>query len=153
MNTELRILRRQKSREYYKNKKSKKFIELQSKYQKIKNENTKQYIQNEIESLKSLNLKDFFRKIKNIGARIGESKNDTFTLSSHVEEKLTPTEAAEKIAQHFSSISQEFSPIDTDSLPERVRNKIFHPDVSINCPIIQEFQVYEKVPKFMHCAW
>ena len=31
MNTELRILRRQKSREYYKNKKSKKFMELQSK--------------------------------------------------------------------------------------------------------------------------
>ena len=80
MNSELRILRRQKSREYYRNKKSKKFLELQSKYQKIKDRNTKLYIQNEIECLKSLNLKEFFSIIKKIGAKVGESKNETFTL-------------------------------------------------------------------------
>ena len=143
MNSELRILRRQKSREYYKHKKSEKFRDLELKYQKIKYQNTQRYIQNEIESLKSLNIKDFFRKIKKIGAKTGEAVNETFTLSSHVEDKLSPTEAAEHIAKHFSSISKEFPPINTNSLPHRVKEKIFHPEVSKGCPFIEEYQVYE----------
>ena len=137
MNSELRILRRQKSREYYKHKKSEKFRDLELKYQKIKFQNTLRYIQNEIESLKSLNIKDFFRKIKKIGAKTGEAVNETFTLSNHVEDKLSRIEAAERIAKHFSSISKYFPPINTNYLPQRVKDKTFHTDVSKGCPFIK----------------
>ena len=113
----------------------------------MKLKNTKNFIQNEIEALKSLKLKDFFSKIKNIGAKIGECQGETFTLSSHVEENLSPSEAAEKIAQHFSSISKEYLPLKFDSLPERVKVKITHPQVSRDCPLIEEYQVFKNFQK------
>ena len=147
MNSELRALRRQKSREYYRNKKSSKFMEMQKRYTEMKEANTKEYIENEVEALKSLNLRKFFTKIKEVGARLGENDKSSFSLSSHVEQNLGPEAAAEKIADHFSAISQEYPPLDTESLPDRVKEKIFHPDVSSHCPVIEEFEVYEKFKK------
>ena len=64
-----------------------------------------------------------------------------------MEQNLGPEAAAEKIADHFSAISQEYPPLDTESLPDRVKEKIFHPDVSSHCPVIKEFEVDEKFKK------
>ena len=147
MNSELRNLRRQKSREYAKHKQSTKFKELQTKYLKLKAKNSKEYIQNEVEALKTMDLKQFFTKIKTVCAKLGECDKSSFTLSSHVEDQLSPEAAAERIAHHFSSISQDYEALDTNSLPERVKSKIFHPDVSKSCPFIEDFEVFEKFKK------
>ena len=50
MDADLRKLRRQKSREYVRNKKSMKFLELQQEFLKKKKENSQSYIQNQIEA-------------------------------------------------------------------------------------------------------
>ena len=55
--------------------------------------------------------------------------------------------AAEQIAQHFSAISKEYPPIDPQKLPERVQKKIFHPDVALEAPVLEDYQVYEKLKK------
>ena len=64
-----------------------------------------------------------------------------------MELNLQPDVAAERIAQHFSTISKEFPPIDAYSLPQRVKEKIFHPEVSKSAPHIEEFEVYEMFKK------
>ena len=43
--------------------------------------------------------------------------------------------------------SQEFPPINAESLPNRVKEKIFHPDVEKGAPTIEEHVVYEKLKK------
>ena len=146
MNDKLRKLRRQKSREYRKHKKSSKFLELQQTYLEMKEANCKEYVQ-KIEELKNCNLGQFYQKIKKVGSRLGESSDTTFTLPSHLELNLDDKAAAEKIARHFGAISQEFPPINAECLPERVKEKIFHPDVANDVPTIEEYEVYEKFKK------
>ena len=104
------ILRRQKSREYRKKKKSEKFLKLHNQFLKLKEENSREFIRN-IEDLKNCNLSQFYKKIKSVGCRQGECSNQPFSLSSHVEENLDPNAAAERIAEHFSSISKEYPPL------------------------------------------
>ena len=51
MTPQLRILRRQKSREYQKNKKSIKFIELEKKFHDMKDFNSREYIKKKVEEV------------------------------------------------------------------------------------------------------
>ena len=108
MTPKLRTLRRQKSREYRKHKGSLKFKQLQKEFLELKEKNSKEYIKKKVEELKSSNLRNFYKKIKDTGSRLGECKSGSFSISSHVEHNLSPDESAERIAQHFSSISKEF---------------------------------------------
>ena len=55
MTEELQNLRRQKSREYRKNKKSVKYVQLNEKFIKLKYKSSKKYIQKEVEILKEIN--------------------------------------------------------------------------------------------------
>ena len=71
--------------------------------------------------------------------------HSTFTLPDHND--LDINIAADKIAKHFSTISQEFPPIDAESLPQRVKKKIFHSNVTKGAPTIEEHEVYEKFKK------
>ena len=110
----------------------------------MKEANSKDYVE-KIEELKNCNLGQFYKKIKEVGSRLGESNNSTFTLPDHID--LDINIAAEKIAKHFSTISQEFPPIDAESLPQRVKKKIFHSNVTKGAPTIEEHEVYEKFEK------
>ena len=78
---------------------------------------------------------------------LSECNKSSFLITSHVEQNLDANEAAEKIAEHFSAISKEYSPLDTQKLPARVKEKIFHPDVVSNCPKLEEYQVHEQFKK------
>ena len=154
MTPQLRKLRRQKSREYRNHKGSAKFKQLQKEFLEAKEINSREYIQKKVEELKNSNLRKFYTKIKEAGSRLGECRKDPFAISSHVEQNLNPDEAAEKIAKHFSSISKEFPPLDATSLPERVKMKIFHQDVSRQTPKIEEFEVFQMFKKrgFKSCS-
>ena len=147
MNPELRKLRRQKSREYVRNQKSIKFVELQKKYEETKRKNSEEYIKHEVEAMKSMSLGKFYSKIKQVGARLGECGKSTFSIPSHVDLNLDAKAAAEKIAEHFSAISKEYPPLEVTKLPQRVKDKIFHPDVAKDCPQIEEYQVHQKFQK------
>ena len=91
-----------------------------------------------------MSLKKFYSKIKEVGARLGECDKGSFTITSHVEQNLSPEAAAEKIALHFSEISKEYPPLDTNQLPDRVKVKIFHKDILKGSPTIEEYEVFEK---------
>ena len=147
MTESVRKLRRKKSREYRRHGKSKKFVEMNAEFEDIKGMNTKKYMEEEIETLKKFNLSQFYRKLKVMGSRLNENEPQTFTLPEFFNEDIPPLEAAERIACHFSSISKEYPPLDVNSLPPRVRDKIQAEDVMKNAPKIEAFEVYEKFQK------
>ena len=47
-----------------------------------------------------------------MGERPHESHNDVVQLPSHAALKYTPQQSVEAIADHFSSISQEYAPLE-----------------------------------------
>lgn len=110
----------------------------------MKDTNTKRYMQEEIESLKKCNPRQFYRRLKEIGSRLDECEAPTFSIPDFVEQNISHKEAAENIASHFSSISREYPPLDVQTLPERVKKKIFEKDAMKNAPKIEEHEVYEK---------
>ena len=75
-----------------------------------------EFLRKNVESLKDTNPGKAYSILKKMGAMPGECENSSnFTLPGH--ENLSPTEAAEKIAEHFSQISREFPPLSNNLLP------------------------------------
>ena len=75
-------------------------------------------IEREIESLRKSNPRQFFYRIKKVGARIGECEKSGFTIPAYTENNLSSEEEANKIAEFFSKISREFEPLDRNILPK-----------------------------------
>ena len=90
MTDEIQKLRRQKSREYRKNKKSSKYLLLHKKFLELKSRETKKYIEKEIEILRNSNPRQFHQHIKRLGQRTGEVQSNVFKIPRHVEQNFTP---------------------------------------------------------------
>ena len=95
--------------------------EFQSKYKAA----AQKYLKKNTEALKETNPGQAYRILKRMSAQPGDcTDSNTFSLPSHVAANLTNQEAAERIAEHFSAISQEFTPLDVNNLPSRVKTKL-----------------------------
>ena len=80
-----------------------------------------------------------------MGAQPGDcTDSHTFTLPNHQADNLSDQESAERIAQHFANISNEYKPLDLDSLPERVKVKLSSLSTP---PVISEHECFEKIVK------
>ena len=78
-----------------------------------------------------------------MGAQPGDCVDtNTFTLPNHESESLSEKQSAERIAEHFSLISQEFPPLDISKLPARVQAKLVCQD---SPPIVRQEEVYSKI--------
>ena len=106
---------------------------------------TQRFLRNKKEELKIAEQGKAYKILKNMGAQPGDSTdNNSFTLPEHLKENLSPKESADRIAQYFAEISNEYPPLDLSSLPERVKenlNSVSQP------PIISEFDCYKKMKK------
>ena len=81
------------------------------------------------------------KQIKSLSARPGEEISSSFRLPSHIDQNLSPKQSAEKLVKFFYKISQEFKPIEEDTLPQRVNTRLeLDP---CNHPNILEHEVYE----------
>ena len=58
--------------------------------------------------------------MRKLGLRPGTDANRWFQLPSHNNQRLSPAQSAELIADHFSSISQEFQPLKLEDLPPNI---------------------------------
>ena len=98
-----------------------------------------------IDDLKETAPGKAYKILKNMGAQPGDcTDSQLFSLPNHQAENLSDQESAERIAQHFANISNEYRPLDLDSLPERVRNNLASESTP---PHISEHQCYEKIVK------
>ena len=66
-----------------------------------------------------------YSTLKRMGAQPGDDLDQTsFSLIKHLEMNLTKSESVKMIAEHFSSISQKFPPIEIQKLSQSVREKL-----------------------------
>ena len=115
--------------------------EFQTKFYKA----ASNYIRKNVDTLKVTDPGKAFSILKRMGAQPGEDAEDMNTFSIPGYEHLSPTQAADKIAEHFSKVSREFPPLDKDILPERVRLKIANPESESRIPVIFEHEVYKRI--------
>ena len=107
-------------------------------------EEAKKFLKKNVDDLKRNNPSKAYATIKKLGASVGEENNkSSFSIQSHVEEELNPLEPVERIASHFSSISQEYPAVSIDRVNEEVRSNI-NSAKSSDVPYISRLQV-EKI--------
>ena len=145
---DLKKLDRLVKREYRKHGKSLKYKELKSKYDEKFKATSSEYLHKSVRTLMEDCPGKAYRCLKRLAAQPGDHPDEgSFTLTSHQEENLTPEETLEKIAQHFSNISQEYLPLDLNILPPDVQNKVNQSVNDSNIPDILDHEVFEKIRK------
>ena len=145
INKELKALNRRKQREYNKNGKSAKYKQLAAVFSRRYKAAARGYIRNKVDELKEAEPGKAFRVLKSMGAQPGDCTDDgtfTFTLPSHQEANLSDQECAERIAEHFASISGEYPPLNPDLLPDRVKTRLAD---GSKAPIVTEYDCYIKL--------
>ena len=129
--TKLRQLKRQRLREYTKHGKSEKYRKLVETFNiQVKEAATKYKEKMKIQVLEG-QRGSVYPVIKKMGERPHESHNDVVQLPSHAALKYTPQQSVEAIADHFSSISQEYAPLEVASLPPTIIEFLSTPDQSL----------------------
>ena len=76
-----------------------------------------------------------------------QNSKQGFSLPSYEEEDLSPDQSAERLAEYFSSISQEFEPINLDNFPPWIKEKLIEGKLDPTKPVLEDWQVYLKLKK------
>ena len=114
-----------KSREYIKRGKSVKYKKLSKQFDDKFKLEAEKYMRKSIDELKETDPGHAYRILKKMGAQPGDcSETNTFTLPNHEAEGLSAEQSAERMAQHFAEISQQFPPLNINLLPDRVKTKL-----------------------------
>ena len=140
---ELKRIDRQKNREYLKRGRTEKYLNLKKTFERKYKIASEKYLEKNLDSLRDAKPGQAFSVLKRLGAQPGDCLDgSTFSLPTHESESLSELESAERIADHFASISQEFPPLSTDCLPSRVLTKLQSPG---RPPSITEYDTYCKI--------
>ena len=83
--------------------------------------------------------------IKKLGLRPGEVLQPSFQLPNHIMNDYSPAESAEILAEYFSSVSQEYSPLNILSLPPNIQAYLAAPTPAGLIPSLSEYDVYRKL--------
>ena len=146
VNESMKVLKRSFMREYEKRGKSKRYFELKCSFDQKKKNEIKKYIDKIFDDVKNGNRNCTYSALRKLGVRPGDVTDNTFTLPSHANDKLTAQQSAEIIADHFASISQDYDPILFENFTPKMRESLSCPDMAV-IPVLQEYQVYERVCK------
>ena len=119
----IKELSRKKLREYTKHGNSKLYKILKKALKTKIKEEGKAFVDKQIASAGEKGNK-WIRQTAALLARPGDAPSKSFVLPDHVERGLSELQSAEEIADFFSSISQEYDPLDVTSLPARVQMKL-----------------------------
>ena len=114
MTPQLKKLIRKIKREFYMNRKSPKWRSLKSKFKKLKRNTIKQFYSDFVTELKVSNPGKWYSMAKRLGATENHANN---LLQVESLAGLSKSETVEKIAAHFSQISQEYEPLNIEELP------------------------------------
>ena len=117
------------------------------KYQGEFQKTAKDYIKKNVDELKITNPAKAASILKRLGGAPGDCGDESgFTLLSHQEKNLTPSECTgEKKLQYFTNISKEFAALDVSVLPPRVKVELL--DQYKNIPNIEDYMVYNAIKK------
>ena len=139
--SELKLIKRQKSREYIKRGKTQKYKELDKLFKTKYKMEAEKYLNKNLDALRDAHPGKAYSILKKMGAQPGDCVDaNTFTLPRH--ENLSDEEAAEQIAEHFAAISQEYPPLDVTTLPARVQSKLNCVD---SAPSVSDYDASKKI--------
>ena len=143
---ELKILRRQRMRIYSKEGRSTRYLAMKALFKTKLCSEAEKYRVKIMDDVASGKLKNSYAALKKLefGSIV---KAEGFTLPSHYEENLSPAQSAERLAEYFSRISQEFEPINKANLPPYVKEKLRNGKEDPGKPVLQDWQVYNKLQK------
>ena len=134
MSPQLKQLHRSLQREYYKHRRSEKFKKLKAKFKRLKRKSIRETYSSFVTDLKQTNPSKWYSMAKKIGAvnRMSGGDIQVETLSDYNNEQC-----AQKIAEYFSSVSNEYQPVDVNQLPSYLP--------ALPPPNIAEYQVYQRL--------
>ena len=140
---ELRQLKRKRQRAYAKHgRRSIKYKRLKEIFDlKLQSESQKYIlkIQKEIQEGKR---GSGYKSIRKLGNRPGEGwSQPAVTLQCYVEQQLSSLEVANKLAQHFSAISQSVEPLDTDTFHPALKQTLEEGAIGPK-PVLSQHDVY-----------
>ena len=72
---------------------------------------------------------------------------ETFDIPEFVDNDFTDQQSSEAMADYFSSISQEFAPIDVDEFPPTIKESLENGKKDTNIPTLFEHEVHAKIIK------
>ena len=144
---ELKVLDRRCKREYRRHGRSPSYLQTKSLYERKMKGAAQDFLDKSVRALKESAPGKAYRILKRLGAQPGD-KLDTgiFEIPEHISLGLTAAQSADRIAQKFSEISQEFPPLKIDHLPDRVFQNIKSSE-NVTPPHISRGLVEDKIKK------
>ena len=144
---ELKMIRRRRQRMYRKEGRSPAYLQLKKEFNtKLESESSK-YMNKIYEEVSNGKRGSSYSAIRKLGNREFDSFSSTFDVPEFVNDNLDEKQSAEALAEYFSSISQEFKPLDPDDLPPNVKIELEKGRKEENIPLLHEHEVYEKVTR------
>ena len=113
ISTKLKRMKRRKSREYQKHRRSDKWNFLQKNYQAELEKSKREFYRKKIRDLRKMKPKNWHREIKKLSS-FDQNTSEEIVVESIKE--LPADEQAEKIADNFASISQEYDELKTEDI-------------------------------------
>ena len=123
VNQKLKRMKRKKCREYQKHRRSEKWKILDEKYRAEVNKIKKDFYRNKIRNLRKLKPRMWHRELKKI-TRYDQQKSEEIVVESIKD--LSISEQAERIADKFASVSQEYDKLNSEDIevPEFYQDQI-----------------------------
>ena len=144
---DLKKLKRIRRREFCRHGRSDKYIQLKNQFEMKKKDAVQKYTDKIIEEVREGSKSSSYKALRKLGVRSGDIKDELFTIPAHIEEALTEEQSAERIADYFSNISQEYEPLSFDNLPPNIRASMLEAKGDPNIPILEPYEVYAKIMK------
>ena len=143
---EKRVLRRQRDRVYQRAGKSVLYHSIQKKFQtKLKNE-ARKYKLKIIEEVRNGTHSSASAAIRKLGETSADrDQRKELKIPAYLEDGLTPQESANRLASHFSAISQTVAPLDVANFHPALRQTIERGLLTKDKPVLTQHQVYRKI--------
>ena len=125
----LKKLDRLRKREFFKHKRSTKWEYLNKKFQEKCEDEKRKYYANIVTDLKESNISQWYSKVKRMAGQLSPS----LSPDTCVEELsgLSDKEQADRIADHYASISSQYEPIRSEDFEEYSSGKFRPPKISV----------------------
>ena len=142
----LRQLKRVIQREYQKHGRSDKYLKIKESFEeKLKNEKLK-YIEKISKEVSEGRRGNIYPALKKLGLRPGDEMQHSFVLPNHTSQNLSPAQSVEIIAEHFCSISQEYTPLNTANLAPNIQQFLSNQDQDL-VPLLSTHRVLKRIKK------
>ena len=143
----LKSLKRARMREYCRHGKSVKYFDLKNMFTVKQKEAVKHYTDKIVNEVKNGTKTSGYKALRKLGVRKGDTKDDLFILPQHSDQNLSEEETAERIADYFTAISQEFEPLIVKNLPPNILKCIDDAKTDSDIPILEPYEVYRKIKR------